>query len=31
MFCYICGFVGHDLKHCAGFFAAENNGATMDL
>ena len=30
-FCYFCGFVGHDLKHYAGFFAAEKNGATMDL
>ena len=31
MFCYFCRFVGHDLKHCAGFFAAEKNGATMEL
>ena len=31
MFCYFCGFVGHDLKHCAGFFAAEKNGTTMEL
>ena len=31
MFCYFCGYVGHDLKHCAGFFAVEKNGATMEL
>ena len=31
MFCYFCGFVGHDLKHYAGFFVAEKNGATMEL
>ena len=31
MFYYFCGFVGHDLKHCAGFFAAEKNGTTMEL
>ena len=31
MFCYFCGFVGHDLKHCASFFAVEKNGATMEL
>ena len=31
MFCYFCGFVGHNLKHCAGFFVAEKNGETMDL
>ena len=31
MFCYFCGFVGHDVKHCAGFFAAEKNGASMEL
>ncbi|KAK7846841.1 hypothetical protein CFP56_007355, partial [Quercus suber] len=31
MFCYFCGFVRHDLKHCADFFAAEKNGASMDL
>ena len=31
MFCYFCGYVGHDLKHCAGFFAMEKNGATMEL
>ena len=31
MFCYFCGFVGHDLKHCAGFFATEKNGATTEL
>ena len=30
-FCYFCGFVGHDLKHRAGFFAVEKNGETMDL
>ena len=31
MFCYFCGFFGHDLKHCASFSAAEKNGATMEL
>ena len=31
MFYYFCRFVGHDLKHCVGFFAAEKNGATMEL
>ena len=31
MFCYFCGFVGHDLKHCAGFFAVEKNGTTTEL
>ena len=31
MFCYFCGYVGHNLKHCAGFFAVEKNGATTEL
>ena len=31
MFYYFCGFVGHDLKHYAGFFATEKSGATMEL
>ena len=31
MFCYFCGFVGHDLKHYASFFATEKNGATTEL
>ena len=31
MFCYFCGFVGHDLKHYVGLFAAEKSGATMEI
>ena len=31
MFCYFCGFMGQDVKHYAGFFAEEKNGATMEL
>ena len=31
MFCYFCGFVGYDLKHYTGFFAAKKNDATMEL
>ena len=25
MFCHHCGLLGHDLKHCASYFAATNN------
>ncbi|KAK9995461.1 hypothetical protein SO802_020147 [Lithocarpus litseifolius] len=25
LFCYFCGLLGHDLKHCASYFAATKN------
>ena len=31
MFCYLYGFVGHDLKLYVGLFAMEKSGATMEL
>ena len=26
MFCHSCGLLGHDLKHCARYFALTKNG-----
>lgn len=30
MFCYFCGILGHDLKHCDAHFTAEKNGGCME-
>ena len=30
MFCHYCGLLGHDVCHCAGFFAASKNRGVVD-
>ncbi|XP_030936468.1 uncharacterized protein LOC115961671 [Quercus lobata] len=30
VFCYYCGILGHDLRHCASHFAAEKQGGEVD-
>ena len=30
MFCHYCGLLGHDVRHCAGFFAASKNGGEVE-
>ena len=31
MLCHYCGVLGHDLRHCASYFAASNKGAEVEL
>ena len=28
--CHYCGLLGHDVRHCAGFFATSKNGGEVD-
>ena len=30
IFCHYCGLLGHDVRHCAGFFAASKTGGEVD-
>ena len=30
LFCYFCGLLGHDLKHCAPYFAATKNDGEVN-
>ena len=30
IFCHYCGLLGHNVRHCAGFFAALKNGGVVD-
>lgn len=29
LFCHFCGFMGHDIKHCAEYFACAKNGSEV--
>ncbi|KAK7848971.1 mitochondrial import receptor subunit tom9-2 [Quercus suber] len=29
IFCHYCGILGHDVRHCAGYFAASKNGGSV--
>ena len=31
MQCHYCGVLGHDLRHCASYFAASKQGAEVEL
>ena len=31
MFCHFCGFLGHDLRNCAGYFTATKKGNTVQV
>ena len=31
MFCHYCGVLGHDLRHCASYFAASKQEAKVEL
>ena len=31
MFCHHCGLLGHDIKHCAKYFALTKNGKEAPL
>ena len=30
VFCYYCGILGHDLRHCASHYAVEKQGVGVD-
>ena len=30
VFCYYCGILGHDLRHCASHYAVEKQGVEAD-
>ena len=30
IFCFFCGLLGHDVRHCANHFAVEKNGGEVD-
>lgn len=30
IFCHYCGILGHDVRHCAGYFAASKNGGGVE-